>query len=275
MMKPSVVAPDELIFLKLGGSLITEKNRPHTPRLEVIRRLAQEIAGARQVRPDLKLLLGHGSGSFGHVPADKYGTHHGVNSPSEWLGFVSVWREASQLNRLVLDALQESGLPGISFPPSASVIARDRAVERWDLTPVQSALQAGLLPVVYGDVVFDLQRGGTIFSTEDLFFHLALTLKPERILLAGIEPGVWQDFPYCTEWIENISPSDLKEFRFSISGSEATDVTGGMASKVKQSIELVKRLPGLKVSIFSGDEPGLVKRALSGELIGTQIQAGF
>jgi isopentenyl phosphate kinase len=29
-----------LYFLKLGGSLITDKDQPHTPRLDVIRRLA-------------------------------------------------------------------------------------------------------------------------------------------------------------------------------------------------------------------------------------------
>ena len=39
------------VFLKLGGSLITDKTRPHTPRLEVLRRLAGEVAAARQRFP--------------------------------------------------------------------------------------------------------------------------------------------------------------------------------------------------------------------------------
>ncbi len=176
-----------------------------------------------------------------------------------------MWREASLLNRLVLDVLEETGLPGISFPPSGTVVARDREVERWDLMPIQLAIQAGLLPVVYGDVVFDLERGGTIFSTEDLFMHMASVLQPKRILLAGIEPGVWRDFPNCTEWIETITPNDLNASSYLITGSSATDVTGGMASKVKKSIEIVSRLPDLKISIFSGDEPGLVERSLLGE----------
>jgi len=83
-----------LQFLKLGGSLITEKDRPHTARLQVIRRLASEIARARRDDPALRLVLGHGSGSFGHVPAQKYGTRGGVRTPEEWGGFVQVWREA-------------------------------------------------------------------------------------------------------------------------------------------------------------------------------------
>lgn len=55
------------------------------------------------------------------------------------------------------------------------------------------ALANGILPVVYGDVVFDEVRGGTILSTEDLFQHLAHQLHPERVLLAGLEAGVWAD----------------------------------------------------------------------------------
>ena len=61
-------------FLKLGGSLITDKRQPETPRMDVIERLAQEIAAARAANPSLQLVLGHGSGSFGHIYARQYGT---------------------------------------------------------------------------------------------------------------------------------------------------------------------------------------------------------
>ncbi len=63
-----------LTFLKLGGSLITDKDSPHTARPEILRRLADEIVAARQSNPAMQLLIGHGSGSFGHMPAKKYGT---------------------------------------------------------------------------------------------------------------------------------------------------------------------------------------------------------
>ena len=60
-----------LTFLKLGGSLITDKDSPHTARPEILRRLAEEIAAARQHNPAMQLIIGHGSGSFGHMPAKK------------------------------------------------------------------------------------------------------------------------------------------------------------------------------------------------------------
>jgi isopentenyl phosphate kinase len=264
----------DLTFLKLGGSLITDKSRPYTPRPDVLERLASEIAAARLSQPERLILLGHGSGSFGHVPAEKYGTWEGVHGREAWHGFVQVWREAARLNRIVMDALEQAGLPAISFPPSAGLAASDRKVDNWDLGPIQSALQAGLLPVVFGDVVFDRQRGGTIFSTEDLFTYLAPRLLPARILLAGIEPGVWRDYPGKSEVYSEITPSSAAGLIASVGGSAATDVTGGMASKVIQSLEWVERLPGLEVMIFSGEGTGLVEQALGGGQVGTLIRAG-
>jgi isopentenyl phosphate kinase len=189
-----------------------------------------------------------------------------------WEGFAEVWQEAVALNRLFMDALHRAGLPAISFPPSASAITRDGQVGTWDLTPLRSALQAGLLPVIYGDTVFDSVRGGTILSTEDLFDYLAQQLHPKRILLAGLEAGVWADYPACTQLIPAITPATLPGVASSLGGSSATDVTGGMASKVKQSLALAQSIPGLEVLIFSGVTPGAVQQALSGSQVGTVIR---
>ena len=273
-MQQPVLQRDELVFIKLGGSLITKKESPQTARLDTIQRLSLEIASARIQNPSLRILLGHGSGSFGHVPAHQHGTRQGVHSPAEWLGFLEVWGAAAQLNRIVQDTLRASGLPAISFPPSASIVAWDGQVESWELGPIRSAIKAGLIPVVFGDVVFDRQRGGTILSTEDLFDHLAFSLQPERIILAGIEPGVWKDFPANSQLVQEITPITLPGIVASLGGSMATDVTGGMASKVQQSLKLVQRVPGLSVEIISGEKSGFVQRALLGENMGTLIRTG-
>jgi isopentenyl phosphate kinase len=262
-----------LKFLKLGGSLITEKARPHTLRVDVLARLAAEIATACRDDPELILLLGHGSGSFGHVPAQRYGTRQGVHTRQDWQGFVEVWREAAALNRLVIEALEAVGLPAVAFPPSAGVTAAGGRLAAWDVEPLRLALLNGLLPVVYGDVIFDTQQGGTIFSTEDLFAYLAVKFQPGSLLLAGLEAGVWADFPRCTRLVDVINPQNLVEVAPGISGSAATDVTGGMASKVQQSLELVQHVPGLQVRIFSGEAAGNLQRALAGQAVGTLIHA--
>lgn len=261
-----------LVFLKLGGSLITEKDRPRTPRIQTLDRLAGEIAAALAEDPGLNLLLGHGAGSFGHISAGRYGTRDGVRTPEEWRGFAEVWWDASALNHLVMEALHTAGLPAIALPASASVTARDGAVMNWDLFPLKAALRSGLLPVVHGDVIFDVLRGGTILATEELFAHLAEELHPDRILLAGIEPGVWRDYPACTELVGEITPDIIAENMLSLGGSRSIDVTGGMASKVAESLALVGKVPGLEVEIFSGEDPGKVLAALLGKRVGTSIR---
>lgn len=263
----------ELVFLKLGGSLITDKTQPSTPRLDVLERLAGEIAAAQRALPRLQLILGHGSGSFGHVPAQRHRTREGVSTRDEWLGFAEVWWQASALNRLVIESLRRADLPALSFPVSSAAFGVAGQFAGWDIAPLQAALEAGVLPVVYGDVVFDRQRGGTIFSTEDIFAFLAPRLHPGRILLAGLEEGVYAGFPEKRALIPEITPANFAQVAPEISGSTATDVTGGMASKVRQMLALVGELPGLQAAVFSGVQPGSVQQALLGEISGTRIHS--
>jgi isopentenyl phosphate kinase len=277
----------ELIFLKLGGSLITDKTQPYTPKLDVIEDVALQISTALQTHPDLRLVLGHGSGSFGHVAASEYHTRDGfVAQPPQltqrdrdttesgyWKGFAEVWYQASALNRFVMKALHKVSMPAISLPPSANVIASDGKVSIWETTSISMALAYGLVPVIYGDVTFDEVRGGTILSTEDLFSHLARAFNPERILLAGLESAVWQDFPDRTRKVETITPKTFNKVAENIEKAAGADVTGGMKSKVTQMLDLVQQNPELKIQIFSGAEPGNILRALTGETLGTWISA--
>jgi isopentenyl phosphate kinase len=272
-MEKSQTSPTNLQFLKLGGSLITDKTRPHTLHPDVIARLAEEIKTCRQEFKNLHLLLGHGSGSFGHVPAQRHGTRQGVTSAEGWHGFAEVWFEATTLNCIVMEALHAVELPAISFPASASATTRDGQVLTWDLAPIKAAFRANLLPVVYGDVVFDTVRGGTILSTEDIFTHLARQLSPQRILLAGSEEGVWADFPQCTQLIPEITPGNWEAIAAALAGASATDVTGGMRSKVRTMLTLTTEIPGLEVLIFNGHKPGNLLAALQGASLGTRISS--
>jgi isopentenyl phosphate kinase len=276
----------ELVFLKLGGSLITDKMKPYTPRLDAMDDLALQVTTMLHRQPDLRLVIGHGAGSFGHVAASEYKTRDGYPPPSEiayrdgdstediyWKGFAEVWYQASSLNRYVMEALHKAGLRSIALPPSGSVIASDGRVSVWETTPIRMALAAGIVPVIFGDVVFDEIRGGTILSTENLFAYLVKALAPERVLLAGLEDAVWEDFPARTRRIERITPESFEEIKHGVGGSAAADVTGGMEAKVREMLELVQENPGLKVQIFSGTQPGNLARALLGEVLGTEISS--
>jgi isopentenyl phosphate kinase len=252
----------EIVFLKLGGSLITDKTRVEHARVRVIRRLAREIKAARDLRPDLQLVLGHGSGSFGHMAAKKYGTRSGVKDQSGWQGFAVVAAAAARLNQIVTDIFVEEGVPVISLPPSASARCEDGELIYLDTFGLRMALEHGLTPLVQGDVSFDTARGATIVSTEDVFVYLARELEPGRVLLAGEVAGVYAAADLSGQPIEIITPTTVDQYAAALGGSHGTDVTGGMSGKVHQMLELVQRQPDLSVRIFSGAKPGAIRRVL-------------
>lgn len=258
-----------MIFLKLGGSLITDKSQAETPRMGVISRLAEEIAAAKFTDPALRILVGHGSGSFGHPVANRYGTQNGAESAEDWSGFASVWYVANKLNRIIVDEFRGAGLPALSFPPSASTISSHGEIVQMNLEPIHLALEAGLLPVVQGDVAFDRDQGSTILSTEKVFRYLAPELKPKLVLLAGIEPGVYEEYPPDGEILSTITDKDVAHLN--LGPSSATDVTGGMSHKVLEALSISKAIPGLSVRIFSGEEPNSLLSALQSSPVGTRI----
>jgi isopentenyl phosphate kinase len=254
----------ELVFLKLGGSLITDKTGEATARPEVIQRLAREVKAALSARPELRLVLGHGSGSFGHVLAHRYHVHTGC---SDWWGYAATGAIAARLNRLVTDTFLEEGVPVVSVQPSASARSRGGALVGIAIAPIQAALEHGLVPLVYGDVAFDESQGSAIISTEQLFFYLTKILLPSRIILAGEVEGVFTSDPLrdpAAKLIAEISSGNIEQVKAMLSGSFAVDVTGGMLSKVTTMYDLLREHTALTIQIVSGRVPGVVQRALQG-----------
>lgn len=255
----------DLVFVKLGGSVITDKAQPETARLEVIARLAQEVACARVARPNLRLVLGHGSGSFGHAAARRYGTHQGVRTTADWLGFAEVAAVAARLNRIVTDAFLEAGVPIWSLQPSASAWCRGGELASLGIVPVEKALAHGLVPLLYGDVALDETQGGTIISTEQIFSYLACRLRPARLILVGVVDGVFEGDPLrdpSAPPVPEISEANWAAVRAALGGSHATDVTGGMLAKVEAMVSLVRTLPTLSVYLISGERSGALAGAL-------------
>ncbi len=259
-----------LQFVKLGGSLITDKSRAYTARHEVIVRLAGEIRRSLELEPDIRLVVGHGSGSFGHWAAEPYGTREGVSTPTEWIGFAEVAAAAARLNCLVTDALLEAGVPVWSFQPSASARCHDGELVHLETGLMGVALSHGLVPLVYGDVALDDVRGGTIVSTEDLFVYLAAELEPDRILLLSEVAGVLGP---DGEPVPRITPSSVDELSDVLTGARGADVTGGMLDKVRRMGDVAQRHPQTTIHILTGMRPGLLTCCLLGDDpdLGTRI----
>ena len=264
----------DLILLKLGGSLITEKARPETPRREVIARLAGEIARAAR-EPHCRLIVGHGSGSFGHVAARASGIATGLHSPDQLPGVSRTQERAAALHRIVIEALLEAGALPYSIAPSSCLISDGGRPAELAAGPLLLALDRGLLPVLYGDVVMDRAWGVSICSTENLFEILARTLLDQgctirRALWLGETGGLYDSAGRTLPRLSLGDLAALENAAGAIGAPSGTDVTGGMLHRVETALALARL--GIPSLLANGLTPGLLERAVRGESVpGTEV----
>lgn len=258
-----------LTLIKIGGSLITDKTSERTFRAEAMQAVAVEIQRVLQATPDQQMVIGHGSGSFGHYAARRHGTAEGVVTREDWLGFAQVAAAAYELSHYVLTSLRHQGIPAWRLQPSASALARDGQVTEMALHPLQTALANGLVPLIHGDVAIDAVRGGTILSTEAIFDYLTQQLPVDRIILLGEVEGVLSAEGTV---IPAIHPGNFEHVAAAIGGSRGVDVTGGMYTKVQRMLDLTQQIEGLSVHIIDGRKPiGLYELMVYNRHIGTRI----
>jgi isopentenyl phosphate kinase len=261
----------KLLLIKLGGSLITDKGRDFTARPEVIHRLAAEIKSA-QTDYSHHIILAHGSGSFAHTFAHQYQTQSGITDDQGLTGLSLVADAAIQINRIVIKILLEAQLRAISFAPASLFVAKSGKLHQANTTPVFQALKIGMLPVLYGDVILDMDRGSSIFSSETtlgiLAQHARRDYRDIRIIYCGNTDGVYDP---DGQTIPLITPTIFEKIRQYLGGSDKKDVTGGMMHKVQESLILARL--GITTQIISGTRPDALKRAILGQqTAGTLIQ---
>ena len=258
---------NELIFLKLGGSLITDKLKPYTLRQDTIRRIAKEIHEARQ-EEKIKLIVGHGGGSFPHQSATKYMTNKGIINEESYRGIAIVQKDASKLNKIIVNVFIDRGENAISVQPSSAVLCSNIRIIQWDIEPIKKMLKFNLLPVPYGDVALDLKQGCCIISTEEILTFLAKKMNCKKIILAGKTDGVLDSDGNIIKKITNTNFKKIKKY---LKQSDGTDATGGMMHKVERILEFAKY--GITSQIINGNIEGNIKKALLGnEKIGTIVE---
>jgi isopentenyl phosphate kinase len=270
----------DLYIIKLGGSVITEKDKPYTERLDVIRRLSREIHEARKER-DFALIVGHGGGSYPHVPATHFKTHEGVKDARSYEGIARVQDAAARLNRIIVRELIESGENAISVQLSSTSISSNGRIMEMYTKPMRMMLDYGMVPVPYGDVGLDVRKGCCILSTEEIINYLTNHSKAifpgyrlRRVLVGGRVDGVFTANPDVdpkAKMIPLITPKNIKTVGKYLAESSGIDVTGGMRHKVERMLELADR--GVESEIVNVLKPGHLKRALLGEEgIGTVVR---
>jgi len=263
----------KLIVLKLGGSVITRKEKPLTANLRAIRRLAKEISSAEAA----PLVLVHGGGSFGHPLAKRYAIKEGYkNKVSQALGFAETHQAMVSLNKLVVDALIRQNVPAVAVSPSSCVVTKSGRINIMMEEPLKKLLQMGFVPVLHGDAVLDSNLGFTILSGDQLITYLAMRLNANRIIIAIDVDGLYTADPKTDSTARLVSHITLKELKGmlqQIEEAKVTDVTGGMHGKIVELMPPIEKC--ITVLIVNAAKPKNVCKALKGEkVIGTLIEKG-
>ena len=258
------------IVLKLGGSVITDKKKPLTPNLEAIERLADEIAIAKVS----SLIVVHGGGSFGHHVAKQYNLAEGYGDPSQVAGFSETHRIMTNLNNLVMEALVRHNVNVVVVQPSSCVVTKAGRIQSMERKPLKRMLDMGLVPLLYGDVVLDSEKGFAILSGDQLVSSLAINFGASRIIMGGDVDGLYTADPKTNKTaklVQRVTLEELKAKKHDIEGSKVTDVTGGMLGKVYELMPALEQ--NIQALLVNATKPLRVYKALRGEeVIGTIIE---
>ncbi len=255
-----------LIILKIGGSVITDRNH-ESPRFrtKIFKRIASEIAEAYRSN-NFQLLLIHGAGSFGHPIVKKTGINQGLKEAADLIAFGETQRLQTILNSNVVRHLLEEGLPAFPFQSSVSAIMKAGHFVSMDTKALKGLLNLGMVPVLNGVPAYDLQQGCSILSGDQLAGYLYTQFSAKMVLHGTNVKGVYSADPFKDPGAHFLSKVDLKNLPHGISGSSVTDVTGGMQKKIEELLTV-----GAGGQIFDATAAGNVLRVLSGETVGTTI----
>ena len=263
-----------IVLVKLGGSLVTDKKREGTARAPLIRRLAAEIAESLDGTKRPRLIIGHGSGSFGHAAAARARVGNGRSLRGHTDAIARIQRRAADLNRLIVSALEDAGARPFALAPSSFVTAEGGRVAEIFADPLFRALDLGMLPVVYGDVVMDGKRGAAILSTEALFVAIAeeaarRKLRVARAVWLGETDGL-RDARGRT--VALLSARGAARAARLASGASGTDVTGGIALRLATVARLARS--GIGSHLVDGRPKGAAAAAIAGHSAhGTWIES--
>ena len=257
-------------ILKIGGSVITDKDGDLAARTEVINRLAEETQ-----RANLKnLIIVHGGGSFGHPTAQKYGIKDGLKEETQKLGFAETHHVMTVLNGLVMDALVWHNIPAVSVTPSSCVVTENGRIKTFDALALKMLLRMGFVPVLYGDATVDEKLGFTVLSGDQIISYLAITLGACKIVMGVDTDGIYDADPKLSKNAKlypRLNLEELRRIKSKIGVSTAADVTGGMLGKVTELVPAVEQ--GIPVEIVNASKPNRVYKALRGEPVeGTVIE---
>jgi len=260
----------EIIILKLGGGLLTDKNKPFSLREDVINRAIQQIVDSGE-----KIILIHGGGSFGHPLAKQYEILDGLNASvkNQVLGLAETHEAMNRFNTIIIKKFIEKKFPAISIQTSNIFIKNARNILTQSIESIETCLNLDILPVLYGDIIFDINNSFSIISGDDIILELCKYIKNfqiSKVIFCMENNGLYAKINNNdVKLISEIDVDDLKDISLADMGQKI-DVTGGFKGKMGKIEEICKlKIP---VQLINGlNENSIFKALTNQEVIGTRI----
>ena len=237
-----------MILIKLGGSIITNKEKPLSARRKAIDSILNQIKRIRE-----PMILVHGGGSYGHYWSVKYDMH---TKPAKYdmRGVSIVKNSMIDLNKIILDSAVKNRINAYCLPPT-DFMNGNKPIKNKILT-INEIAKSGLTPVTYGDALWFGKKKSYILSGDVIMNIIGKILKPRLSIFVLDVDGVYSN----TKSKKLIH--DFKKEKPIISKNKI-DVTGGMTRKITEAANMSKS--GLKVFFVNGNKPKRILDAVSGK----------
>ena len=236
-----------MLLIKLGGSIITNKEKPLSSRRNTINKIMHSL---RKVNEDMVVV--HGGGSYGHYWSVKYDMH---TKPSNYniRGVSIVKNSMLELNRIILDSFLRYRLNPYCIPPSDFMMGTKPITKK--IKEIEKIAKSGLIPITFGDALWYADKKSYILSGDQIMSILARVLKPRLSIFILNEDGLYSNLK--SKKLIN----EFKNEKISIK-KDTMDVTGGMTRKVSEATKISKM--GLKVFFVNGNKPDRIVKAIKG-----------
>ncbi|HEX5573399.1 MAG TPA: isopentenyl phosphate kinase [Nitrososphaeraceae archaeon] len=229
----------DVVLIKLGGSVVTHKERPMTINKMAIDRIFKSLLSIK-----VPIILVHGGGSFGHYWSIKYDMHSKPDRyPSD--GIAVVHESMISLNHIMVKSMIKFKLNPYAVPPFSFISGNKPLVKK--IFELASMTRDKIIPVTYGDVVYRANHKYSILSGDELMTMISHVLKPKKVIFAVNVDGIYTD-PQGKQVIQTIEEKSLIKF-----SNVNFDITGGMKRKVREALKI--SLGGMDVHFVNGFKP--------------------
>ncbi len=227
-----------MILIKLGGSIITNKKKPLSPRKKSIDKIVRALK-----KIDEPIIVVHGGGSYGHYWSVKYNMH---TKPANYNthGVSVVKNSMVELNKIILDSFLKNRLNPYCLPPTDFIFGNKPIIKK--VKEIEKIAKSNLVPVTFGDALWYGKKKSYILSGDRIMSILAKILKPKLCVFVLNVDGLYSD-PKTKKLIHELKgekPLILKSSK---------DVTGGMKRKVDEATKISKN--GMNVFFVNGNKP--------------------